>query len=104
MRINNGNNPCNASSVHAEAYPLVEKILADIQTDLEGLMGDGKLQKSLHAKKYFDARFGLPPVSEILKELEKPGRYPRPAFIIAAFQDGVENLRDLQAGIILEVW
>ena len=102
LRINNGNNPCNASSAHPEAYPLVEKILADIQTDLKGLMGDGKLQKSLHAKKYFGARFGLPPVSEILKELEKRGRDPRPAFIIAAFQDGVENLRDLQAGIILE--
>ena len=65
-------------------------------------MGDGKLQKSLHAKKYFDARFGLPPVTDILKELEKPARDPRPAFIIAAFQDGVENLRDLQAGMSLE--
>ena len=66
------------------------------------MMGDGKLLKSLHAEKYVDARFGLPTVTDILKELEKPGRDPRPEFKTATFQDGVETLRDLQPGMILE--
>ena len=102
LRINHGDNPLDASSVHPEAYPLVEKILADIQKGLSAVMGDGALLKSLRPEKYVDARFGLPTVTDILKELEKPGRDPRPQFTTATFQDGVETLRDLQPGMILE--
>jgi uncharacterized protein len=102
LRVNNGDNPLDASSVHPEAYPLVEKILADIQKDMKAVMGDGKLLKSLVREKYVDARFGLPTVTDILKELEKPGRDPRPEFTTATFQDGIESLRDLQPGMILE--
>lgn len=102
LRIRNGENPLDASSVHPEAYPVVEKILADIQKDVKALMGDAKLLKSLHAEKYADARFGIPTVTDILKELEKPGRDPRPEFKTATFQEGVEELRDLQPGMILE--
>ncbi len=102
LRISNGDNPLDASSVHPEAYAVVEKILADIQKDVKSVMGDGKLLKSLHAEKYVDARFGLPTVTDIIKELEKPGRDPRPEFKTATFQDGVETLRDLQPGMILE--
>ena len=102
LRIANGDNPLDASSVHPEAYPLVEKILADIQKEMKAVMGDGKLLKSLRADKYVDAKFGLPTVTDILKELEKPGRDPRPAFTTATFQDGVETMRDLLPGMILE--
>src|SRR5258706_5122188 len=102
LRIAGGNNPLDASSVHPEAYPVVEKILADIQKDVKAVMGDGKLLKSLRAEKYADARFGVPTVSDILKELEKPGRDPRPEFTTATFQEGVEKLSDLQPGMILE--
>ncbi len=102
LRISNGDNPLDASSVHPEAYPLVEKILADIQKDVKAVMGDGTLLKSLRAERYVDARFGLPTVTDILKELEKPGRDPRPEFKTATFQAGVETLRDLQPGMILE--
>ena len=102
LRIVGGDNPLDASSVHPEAYPVVEKILADIQKDMKAVMGDGKLLKGLHAEKYADERFGVPTVSDILKELEKPGRDPRPEFTTATFQDGVEKLSDLQPGMILE--
>ena len=99
LRIPNGINPLDGSSVHPEAYPLVERILADIQKDV---MGETKLLKSLTAEKYVDDKFGLPTVTDILKELEKPGRDPRPEFTTATFQDGVESLNDLQPGMILE--
>ena len=102
LRIANGDNPLDASSVHPEAYPVVEKILADIGKGMKDVMGDGKLLASLHAEKYVDARFGLPTVTDILKELEKPGRDPRPEFTTATFQEGVETLSDLKPGMILE--
>jgi len=114
LRIQNGNNPLDASSVHPEAYPLVEKILADIKRNggdtqagdtkaaIKAIMGDAKLLKGLDAEKYADERFGVPTVMDILKELEKPGRDPRPEFKTATFQDGVEKLSDLQPGMILE--
>jgi protein Tex len=102
LRIANGENPLDASSVHPEAYPLVEKILADIGKGMKDVMGDGKLLASLHAEKYVDERFGLPTVTDILKELEKPGRDPRPEFTTATFQEGVETLSDLKPGMILE--
>ena len=102
LRIANGENPLDASSVHPEAYPLVEKILADIERDVKVVMGDGKLLKTLRAEKYADEQFGVPTVTDILRELEKPGRDPRPEFKTATFQDGVEKLADLQPGMILE--
>ena len=102
LRIANGDNPLDASSVHPEAYPLVEKILVDIEKDVKAVMGDGKLLKTLRAEKYADQQFGVPTVTFILKELEKPGRDPRPEFKTATFQDGVEKLTDLQPGMILE--
>jgi protein Tex len=102
LRIPNGDNPLDASAVHPEAYPLVEKILADIQKDVKAVMGEAKLIKSLRADKYADDKFGVPTVTDILKELEKPGRDPRPEFTTATFQDGVETLADLQPGMILE--
>jgi uncharacterized protein len=102
LRIPNGESPLDASAVHPEAYPLVEKILADIQKDAKAVMGDGKLLKSLRPEKYADEKFGVPTVTDILKELEKPGRDPRPEFTTATFQDGVETLNDLQPGMILE--
>ena len=102
LRIANGESPLDASSVHPEAYPLVEKILADIQKDVNAVMGDAKLLKSLRAEKYADEKFGVPTITDILKELEKPGRDPRPEFTTATFQDGVETLNDLQPGMILE--
>ncbi|MBL8515423.1 MAG: RNA-binding transcriptional accessory protein [Betaproteobacteria bacterium] len=105
LRIASGDNPLDASAVHPEAYPVVEKILADIKQDIaniRSIMGDSKLLKSLHPEKYADERFGVPTVTDILRELEKPGRDPRPEFKTAAFQDGVEDLRDLQPGMILE--
>ena len=102
LRIRNGDNPLDASSVHPEAYPVVEKILADIQKEVKTVMGDGTLLRSLRAEKYADEKFGVPTITDILAELEKPGRDPRPEFKTATFQDGVESLRDLQPGMILE--
>jgi len=102
LRITNGDNPLDASSVHPEAYPVVERILADIHQSVGAVMGDCKLLKSLRAEKYADERFGVPTITDILKELEKPGRDPRPEFTTAMFQEGVETLRDLKPGMILE--
>jgi uncharacterized protein len=102
LRINDGDNPLDASAVHPEAYPLVEKILADIRKGVKDLIGDARLVGSLQPARYTDERFGLPTVRDILKELEKPGRDPRPEFRTAAFREGVEEMKDLQPGMILE--
>jgi uncharacterized protein len=102
LRVMNGTNPLDASAVHPEAYPLVERILSGIKKQVRELIGDSRLIKSLRASDYTDARFGLPTVQDILKELEKPGRDPRPAFRTATFQDGVETVKDLQPGMLLE--
>ena len=102
LRIVNGNNPLDASAVHPESYPLVEKILADIQRDVKSVIGDSALLKSLDAKRFADEKFGLPTVADILKELDKPGRDPRPAFVTASFRDGVEAISDLRPDMILE--
>ena len=88
--------------MHPEAYPLVERILADIKKGIRDVIGDSRLIKSLQAVKYTDEQFGLPTVQDILKELEKPGRDPRPEFKTAVFKDGVEEVKDLQPGMILE--
>lgn len=102
LRINHGDNPLDASTVHPETYPVVERILAATQQSLQDLMGNPSAVRSLKASDFTDAQFGVPTVTDILKELEKPGRDPRPEFKTATFADGVETLNDLQPGMILE--
>ncbi|MDP3036495.1 MAG: helix-hairpin-helix domain-containing protein, partial [Rhodocyclaceae bacterium] len=102
LRVNGGDNPLDASAVHPEAYPVVERILADIKKGVQELIGDGRAVRALQAEKYTGERFGLPTVQDILKELEKPGRDPRPEFKAASFREGVETLKDLEPGMQLE--
>jgi uncharacterized protein len=102
LRINGGENPLDASAVHPESYPVVERILADIKKGIREVIGNGGAVRSLKAEKYTDEKFGLPTVQDILKELEKPGRDPRPEFKTAAFREGVEDLKDLEPGMTLE--
>ena len=102
LRVPNGENPLDASAVHPEAYPVVEKILADIKKGVKELLGDARIVRALTPIKYVDERFGLPTVQDILKELEKPGRDPRPEFKAATFREGIEEIRDLKPGMILE--
>ncbi len=102
LRILNGDNPLDTSAVHPEAYVLVERILADQHKSLRDVMGNTRFLQSLTAKKYTDAHFGLPTVTDILHELEKPGRDPRPEFKTATFKEGIETLQDLKPGMILE--
>ncbi|MNR82684.1 hypothetical protein D3C72_134520 [compost metagenome] len=102
LRVMTGENPLDASAVHPESYPLVEKILADIKKDVKSIIGDEKVLKSLSPAKYADEKFGIPTITDILKELEKPGRDPRPEFTTATFKDGVEEIRDLRPDMILE--
>lgn len=102
LRINNGKNPLDASGVHPEAYPLVEKILSTHQKSVEQIIGNSSFLKSIDAKEFADEHFGIPTISDILKELDKPGRDPRPEFKTASFKDGVETLKDLKTGMLLE--
>ncbi len=102
LRIMNGDNPLDRSAVHPESYPLVEKILADIKKDVKAIIGDGSALKNISPAKYADEKFGVPTITDILKELEKPGRDPRPEFTTATFKDGVEEIRDLRPDMILE--
>jgi protein Tex len=102
LRIMNGENPLDGSAVHPESYPVVERILADIKKDVKGVIGDGRLLKSVNPAKYADEKFGVPTITDILKELEKPGRDPRPEFTTATFKDGVEDIKDLRPEMILE--
>ncbi len=102
LRVMGGENPLDASAVHPESYPVVEKILADIQKDVRGVIGESKLLKSLSPAKYADDQFGVPTVTDIIKELEKPGRDPRPEFTTATFKEGVEEISDLRPDMILE--
>ncbi|KAF7598949.1 MAG: RNA-binding transcriptional accessory protein [Candidatus Dactylopiibacterium carminicum] len=102
LRINEGDNPLDRSAVHPEAYPVVEKILADVKLKARDLIGDSAVLKNLDARKYTDERFGLPTVQDILRELDKPGRDPRPEFKTASFREGVEAIKDLEAGMLLE--
>ena len=102
LRIPNGDNPLDASAVHPEAYPVVERILAKVQKDVRELMGNGAFVKTIAAAEFTDERFGLPTVKDILAELEKPGRDPRPAFRTAAFRAGIESPADLEPGMLLE--
>ena len=102
LRINHGDNPLDASTVHPEAYPVVERILAATQQALKDLMGNSSELRNLKASDFTDEKFGVPTVTDIIKELEKPGRDPRPEFKTAQFADGVETMNDLQPGMILE--
>ncbi|KAA5969041.1 MULTISPECIES: Tex family protein [Pantoea] len=102
LRINHGDNPLDASTVHPEAYPVVERILAATEQALSDLMGNAGSLRNLSPRDFIDDRFGLPTVTDIMKELEKPGRDPRPEFKTAQFAEGVETLSDLTPGLILE--
>ncbi len=102
LRILNGDNPLDRSAVHPEAYPVVERILAASGRGLHEVLGNAAFLKALEPARFTDERFGLPTVRDILAELEKPGRDPRPEFKTAAFRDGVEKLTDLQPGMVLE--
>ncbi|TCQ84816.1 MULTISPECIES: Tex family protein [Rahnella] len=102
LRINHGDNPLDASTVHPETYPVVERILAATQLALKELMGDSNVLRGLKASEFTDEQFGVPTVTDIIKELEKPGHDPRPEFKTATFADGVETMNDLMPGMILE--
>lgn len=102
LRIRDGDNPLDASGVHPESYPVVKKILETTKSDIKVLIGDSKTLKTLNPAKFADERFGVPTVTDIIKELEKPGRDPRPEFKTATFQEGVEKITDLKPGMILE--
>ena len=102
LRVMNGDNPLDASAVHPETYPLVQRIAADTGRDIRSLIGDAGFLKRLDPKKFTDETFGQVTVGDILSELEKPGRDPRPEFKTAEFQEGVETLKDLELGMILE--
>ncbi|MGH8302576.1 MAG: Tex family protein [Steroidobacteraceae bacterium] len=102
LRINDGENPLDRSAVHPEAYPVVQRILTDLRKPMAEVMGDSRALRQIEAARYTDERFGLPTVQDILRELEKPGRDPRPEFKSAVFQEGVEDLKDLSPGMMLE--
>jgi uncharacterized protein len=102
LRIPNGDEPLDASSVHPEAYGVASKIVAACGRDVRSLMGDSAALKALDPSVFVDERFGLPTVRDILTELEKPGRDPRPSFKTATFTDGVEDITDLKPGMLLE--
>lgn len=102
LRVMNGDNPLDASAVHPEAYPVVERIIAKSGKAIGTLIGDSKFLKTLAANDFTDDKFGEPTVKDIIKELDKPGRDPRPEFKTAEFKEGVEELKDLEPGMILE--
>jgi uncharacterized protein len=102
LRITDGDEPLDASAVHPEAYPVVRRIVAHTGKPMHALMGDRPALRALAAERFADEVFGLPTVRDILLELEKPGRDPRPAFTSASFKDGVERPQDLEPGMVLE--
>ncbi|MES9939320.1 MAG: Tex family protein [Candidatus Thiodiazotropha sp. 6PLUC2] len=102
LRIMNGSNPLDASSVHPEAYPVVERILQKTGREISSVIGETSFLKSLSARDFTDEKFGQPTVEDIIHELDKPGRDPRPEFKTANFKEGVENLKDLETGMVLE--
>ncbi|HAL21810.1 MAG TPA: RNA-binding transcriptional accessory protein, partial [Stenotrophomonas sp.] len=102
LRIADGDQPLDASAVHPEAYPLVERIVASTARPIKALIGDGSFLRGLKPEQFTDATFGVPTVRDILKELEKPGRDPRPEFKAARFAEGVEDIKDLREGMVLE--
>lgn len=102
LRVPDGDEPLDASAVHPEAYPLVRRIVAETGRDIRALIGDSATLRALDPARFTDERFGLPTVRDILAELEKPGRDPRPEFRTAAFKEGVERPEDLEPGMVLE--
>ncbi|WP_447041611.1 Tex family protein [Streptomyces sp. DSM 118878] len=102
LRIRGGDDPLDASSVHPEAYPVVRKMVKAAGSEVSSLVGNTGVLRSLRPDEFVDEVFGLPTVTDILKELEKPGRDPRPAFKTATFKDGVEKISDLASGMVLE--
>ncbi len=102
LRINGGDDPLDKSGVHPEAYPLVRKILEATKSDIKTLIGNVDILRKVQPKTFVDDTFGLPTVTDVLRELEKPGRDPRPAFKAAVFMEGVEKLSDLKPGMVLE--
>ncbi|WP_277207011.1 Tex family protein [Vibrio misgurnus] len=102
LRIMDGKNPLDASAVHPEAYPVVKTIAEKNSKDLKALIGNTEFLRTLHAVDYTDEHFGVPTISDIIKELDKPGRDPRPEFKTATFADGIHQVSDLEVGMILE--
>ncbi|MCA8973653.1 MAG: RNA-binding transcriptional accessory protein, partial [Planctomycetes bacterium] len=102
LRIRGGDDPLDQSAVHPEAYPVVERILERTGTDVQRLIGNRDVLRGLRASDFVDDTFGLPTVTDILAELEKPGRDPRPEFVTASFQDEVQAITDLREGMLLE--
>ena len=102
LRISNGTNPLDASSVHPEAYPIIEKIIHKLKHDIKDIIGNKQLLQTLNPSELADEKFGIPTIKDILKELEKPGRDPRPEFKTATFAEGINEISDLKIGMILE--
>lgn len=102
LRIPSGDDPLDASGVHPEAYPVVRRILEATESDIKVLIGNGAVLRTLRPERFTDEKFGVPTVKDILGELEKPGRDPRPEFKTATFMEGVEKIDDLKPGMILE--
>jgi uncharacterized protein len=102
LRVMNGENPLDESAVHPEAYPVVERILNDLKRPARAVIGDVDTLKKVNPAHYTDERFGLPTVRDILAELEKPARDPRPEFKTAQFKEGIEEIKDLKPGMVLE--
>ena len=102
LRITAGEDPLDASGVHPESYPVVRRILAATKSDIKALIGNAEILRQIKPQTFVDDTFGLPTVTDILRELEKPGRDPRPAFKAAVFKDGVEKVSDLKPGMVLE--
>ena len=102
LRITDGTEPLDASAVHPEAYDVAKKIVAACGRDVRTLMNDGAALKALDPRTFVDERFGLPTVRDIISELEKPGRDPRPSFKTATFADGIDDMKDLKPGMMLE--
>jgi len=102
LRIRDGADPLDSSAVHPESYPLVRRILKHLKSDIRAVIGDASVLRNLNPADFADEKFGAPTVTDILKELEKPGRDPRPEFKTAHFKDGVEEMKDLSPGMLLE--
>ena len=102
LRITGGEDPLDTSGVHPESYPVVRRILAATKSDIKTVIGNAEILRQLKPQTFVDETFGLPTVTDILRELEKPGRDPRPAFKAAVFKDGVEKVSDLKPGMVLE--
>lgn len=102
LRIQHGSNPLDASAVHPESYPVIEKILASLQTSITKIIGTTQLTRQLNPKDFVDEHFGYPTIVDIISELEKPGRDPRPEFKTAKFKEGIEDIKDVNAGMQFE--